>query len=165
MVVLARCGVVSREFPIALIYPYLVEDGFGLTTITALLAVITTLSLGEQRGLSSLVLCDLVLCVCQNSVFGVGRCDRERLTLLAVLALAVGAASLRYVDLRRLLATDSNQECLCVASIKSFPIYLSSTWMSGVVAARSRIRYAIDSIVQALERLRRVSKIGQTVTS
>jgi hypothetical protein len=46
----------------------LVEDGLGLTTITALLAVITTLSLGEQRGLAGLVLCDLVLGVCACSV-------------------------------------------------------------------------------------------------
>lgn len=30
----------------------LVEDGLGLTTITALLTVITTLTLGVQRGLS-----------------------------------------------------------------------------------------------------------------
>lgn len=29
----------------------LVEDGLGLTTVTALLTVITTLSLGSQRGL------------------------------------------------------------------------------------------------------------------
>lgn len=29
----------------------LVEDGLGLTTVTALLPVVTTLSLSEQRGL------------------------------------------------------------------------------------------------------------------
>lgn len=29
----------------------LVEDGLGLTTITALLSVVTALTLGEQRGL------------------------------------------------------------------------------------------------------------------
>lgn len=46
-------------------HPYLVEDGLGLTTITTLLAIITTLSLGEQRGFAGLVLCDLVLSVCQ----------------------------------------------------------------------------------------------------
>lgn len=39
----------------------LVEDGLGLTTVTALLAVVTTLTLGEQGGLASLVLGDLVL--------------------------------------------------------------------------------------------------------
>lgn len=32
----------------------LVEDRLGLTTVTGLLAVITTLSLGEQRGLDML---------------------------------------------------------------------------------------------------------------
>ena len=36
---------------------YLVENGLGLTTVTGLLAVITTLSLCEQRGLSCLVFC------------------------------------------------------------------------------------------------------------
>lgn len=85
----------------------LVEDGLGLTTITALFPVVTTLTLGEKgslynsqysgrfrRGsfagrsrrlsnLSGLVLGDLVLGV-----------------LLALLALAVCAASLRNVDLR-----------------------------------------------------------------
>ncbi len=29
----------------------LVEDGLGLTTVTALLSVVTALTLGEQRGL------------------------------------------------------------------------------------------------------------------
>lgn len=60
----------------------LVEDRLGLTTITGLLAVITTLSLSEQRGLASLVLGDLVLGV-----------------LAALLALAVGVAGLGNVDL------------------------------------------------------------------
>jgi hypothetical protein len=32
-----------------------VEDGLGLTSVTGLLAVITTLTLGEQGGLSCLV--------------------------------------------------------------------------------------------------------------
>jgi hypothetical protein len=40
---------------------HLVEDRLGLTTITTLLAVIATLSLGEQRSLARLVLCNLVL--------------------------------------------------------------------------------------------------------
>ena len=35
---------------------YLVEDGLGLTSVTGLLAVITTLTLREQRSLASLVL-------------------------------------------------------------------------------------------------------------
>lgn len=60
----------------------LVENRLGLTTITALLAIITTLSLGEQRGLAGLVLRNLVLGV-----------------LAASLALAKGLACLRDVDL------------------------------------------------------------------
>jgi hypothetical protein len=60
----------------------LVEDGLGLTTVTALLSVVTALTLGEQRGLASLVLGDLVLCV-----------------LAALLALAVGVSGLGNVDL------------------------------------------------------------------
>jgi hypothetical protein len=59
----------------------LVEDGLGLTTVTGLLAVISTLTLGEQGGLSSLVLGDLVLGV-----------------LAALLALAVGVTGLGNVD-------------------------------------------------------------------
>lgn len=62
----------------------LVEDGLGLTTITALLPVITSLTLGEQGGLASLVLGDLVLGV-----------------LAALLALAVGVTGLGNVDLIR----------------------------------------------------------------
>ena len=38
----------------------LVEDGLGLTTITGLFSVITTLSLSEEGSLSSLVLGDFV---------------------------------------------------------------------------------------------------------
>lgn len=60
----------------------LVENGLGLTTITALLSVVTALTLGEQRGLASLVLGDLVLGV-----------------LAALLALAVGVSGLGNVDL------------------------------------------------------------------
>lgn len=60
----------------------LVEDRLGLTTITGLLAVVSALSLGEKRGLASLVLSDLVLGV-----------------LLALLALAVGLTGLGNVDL------------------------------------------------------------------
>jgi hypothetical protein len=76
-----------------------VEDRLGLTTITALLAVITTLPLGEQRGLSSLVLRDLVLRVYPVSVFA-SSAGSMRLTLLAVPALAVGSSGLGNVDLR-----------------------------------------------------------------
>lgn len=60
----------------------LVEDGLGLTTITALLSVVTALTLGEQRGLASFVLGDLVLGV-----------------LAALLALAVGVSGLGNIDL------------------------------------------------------------------
>jgi len=63
----------------------LVEDGLGLTTVTGLLAVISTLTLGEQGGLSSLVLGNLVLGV-----------------LAALLALAVGVTGLGNVDLRKI---------------------------------------------------------------
>jgi hypothetical protein len=59
-----------------------VEDRLGLTTVTGLLAVVTTLSLSEERSFSSLVLGNLVLGV-----------------LLARLALAVGLAGLGDVDL------------------------------------------------------------------
>lgn len=38
----------------------LVENGFGLTTISGLFTVVTTLTLGEEGGLSGLVLGDLV---------------------------------------------------------------------------------------------------------
>lgn len=60
----------------------LVEDGLGLTTVTGLLAVVTALTLGEEGGLASLVLGDLVLGV-----------------LAALLALAVGVTGLGNVDL------------------------------------------------------------------
>lgn len=53
----------------------LVEDWLGLTTVTALLTVVSSLTLGKQGSLTSLVLGDLVLGV-----------------LLAVLALAVGSS-------------------------------------------------------------------------
>lgn len=61
----------------------LVEDRLGLTSVTGLLSIVTTLSLGEKRSLSSLVLGDLVLSV-----------------LLAGLALAVGLTGLGNVDLK-----------------------------------------------------------------
>lgn len=53
----------------------LVENWLGLTTVTALLTVVSSLTLGKQGSLTSLVLGDLVLGV-----------------LLAVLALAVGSS-------------------------------------------------------------------------
>jgi hypothetical protein len=60
---------------------FLVENRLGLTTETRLLAVITTLSLGKQRGLSGLVLSHLVGGV-----------------LAALLGRAEGVASLGNVD-------------------------------------------------------------------
>ena len=43
---------------------FLVENRFGLTTITLLFSIITTLSLGVQGSFSGLVLGDLVGAVC-----------------------------------------------------------------------------------------------------
>lgn len=56
---------------------FLVENGLGLTTETGLLTVISSLTLGEQRGLTCLVLGHLVLGV-----------------LTAVFTLAVGSSGL-----------------------------------------------------------------------
>ena len=47
LVVFALCMIVSLGFVRGIISTDLVEDGLGLTTVTALLAIITTLSLGE----------------------------------------------------------------------------------------------------------------------
>ncbi len=60
----------------------LVEDRLGLTTITGLFAVVTTLTLSEKGSLSGLVLGDLV-----------------RGVLAALLALAVGVAGLWDINL------------------------------------------------------------------
>ena len=57
-----------------------VEDGLGLTTITLLLVVVSSLTLSKVRGLASFVLRDLVPSV-----------------LLASLALAVGSSFFRNV--------------------------------------------------------------------
>jgi hypothetical protein len=75
-----------------------VEDGLGLTSVTRLFAVITTLSLGEQRSLASLVFCHGSVCA---SGCGAGLLTRDLVlgVLLAVLALAVGSSSLGNVDL------------------------------------------------------------------
>jgi hypothetical protein len=57
LVVFALCLGVSRPFlHLECVRSYLVEDGLGLTSVTGLLAVITTLTLREQRSLASLVL-------------------------------------------------------------------------------------------------------------
>lgn len=59
----------------------LVENGLGLTTVTGLLTVVTSLTLGEERSLTRLVLSNLVLGV-----------------LAALLTLAVSLSSLGNVD-------------------------------------------------------------------
>lgn len=59
----------------------LVENGLGLTTETRLLTVVSSLTLSEQRSLTSLVLGDLVLCV-----------------LTALLSLTESLSELRNVD-------------------------------------------------------------------
>jgi hypothetical protein len=82
-----------------------VEDGLGLTTITGLLAVITTLSLGEQRSLSSLVLCPSSVCERNGRYIGLLTGDLVLGVLLAVLALAVGSSGLGNVDLKRIVST------------------------------------------------------------
>ena len=66
---LSGLGLNAQRFPMSELISHnqgedstdlLVEDGLGLTTITGLLAVITTLSLGGERVLALLVLGDLV---------------------------------------------------------------------------------------------------------
>jgi hypothetical protein len=58
-----------------------VENGLGLTTITGLLTVVTSLTLGEERSLTSLVLSDLVSSVLSTlgaltvGVTGLGNID------------------------------------------------------------------------------------------
>ena len=78
---------------------YLVEDGLGLTSVTGLLAVITTLTLGEQGGLSCLVFYIVSVCVGNGCKRGPLTGDLVLGVLLAVLALAVGSAGLGNVDL------------------------------------------------------------------
>jgi len=59
-----------------------VENGLGLTTITGLLTVVTSLTLSEERSLTGLVLSDLV-----------------RSVLSALGTLTVGVTGLGNVDL------------------------------------------------------------------
>ena len=98
--VFALCLGVSRPF----LHPgcvrsYLVEDGLGLTSVTGLLAVITTLTLREQRSLASLVLCAGSVGAWYGLGCGLLTGDLVLGVLLAVLALAVGSAGLGNVDL------------------------------------------------------------------
>jgi hypothetical protein len=69
----------------------LVENGLGLTTITRLLTVVTSLTLSKQRGLTGLVLSDLV-----GSV------------LSALGALTVGVAGLGNVNLHNQILFKKN---------------------------------------------------------
>jgi hypothetical protein len=80
-------------------WTYLVEDGLGLTSVTGLLAIITALSLSEQRSLSCLVLCRLSVCISLGGCVELLTGDLVLGVLLAILALAVGTAGLGNVDL------------------------------------------------------------------
>jgi hypothetical protein len=87
----------------------LVEHWFCLTTITTLLSVVTTLSLGEQRGLSRFHVRLYVLVVFFVEIRGGSylSClvlgDLVLGVLLAVLALAISASCLWNVDLLKKL--------------------------------------------------------------
>jgi hypothetical protein len=94
----------------------LVEDGLGLTTVTALLAVVTALTLGEEGSLAGLVLGDLVLGV-----------------LAALLAFAVRVAGLGNVDLVR-----SGQPMFVPVFINRMPGALLDRWF-GNGAVRNRV--------------------------
>lgn len=94
----------------------LVEDGLGLTTVTALLAVVTALTLGEEGSLAGLVLGDLVLGV-----------------LAALLAFAVRVAGLGNVDLVR-----SGQPMFVPIFINRMPGALLDRWF-GNGAVRNRV--------------------------
>ena len=88
------------------------EDGLGLTSVTGLLAVVTTLTLGEQRSLASLILCAGSVFVWCRSDCGLLTGDLVLGVLLAVLALAVGTAGLGNVDL------NSNCQPMSVAGVR-----------------------------------------------
>ena len=66
LVVFALCVSSASTPQLACGQSYLVENGLGLTSVTGLLAVITTLTLCEQRGLSCLVF--YLVSVCENNV-------------------------------------------------------------------------------------------------
>jgi hypothetical protein len=84
-----------------------VEDGLGLTSVTGLLAIITTLTLREERSLSCLVLCRLSVCASRGGYVELLTGDLVLGVLLAVLALAVGSSGLGNVDLNRLVSAHS----------------------------------------------------------
>jgi hypothetical protein len=84
-----------------------VENGLGLTTITGLLTVVTSLTLSEKRSLTSLVLGDLV-----------------RSVLSTLGTLAVGVTGLGNVDLlskefnMHIHVQDEEKECISWELIK-----------------------------------------------
>ena len=63
---LASCALQSEDDLLGGLGP-LVEDGLGLTSVTGLLTVVTTLTLGEQRSLASLVLWAVSVCASRAS--------------------------------------------------------------------------------------------------
>jgi hypothetical protein len=99
LVVFALCMLLAQITRACLGWTYLVEDGLGLTSVTGLLAIITTLSLSEQRSLSSLVLCSVSVCASLGGCVELLTGDLVLGVLLAILALAVGTAGLGNVDL------------------------------------------------------------------
>lgn len=96
---LARCALQS-QYNLLRRLCFLVENGFGLTTITGLFAIITTLSLREQGRLSDILLGGFLGGAHRATYLsGLVLCDFMLGVLSAVLALAVGASGLGYVDL------------------------------------------------------------------
>jgi len=90
-----------------------VEHRLGLTTVTGLLTVVTTLTLGEEGSLGSMLVlrvrgCLVVVEASHLASLVLG--DLVLGVLLAVLALAVGPARLRDVDL---WAQEYQRACSC----------------------------------------------------
>jgi len=96
---LARCALQSQHNLLCRLR-LLVEDGLRLTTVTGLFAIITTLSLREQGRLRDILLGGPIGGANQEAYLsGLVLCDFVLGVLSAVLALAVGASGLGYVDL------------------------------------------------------------------
>jgi hypothetical protein len=80
-----------------------VEHRLGLTTVTGLLSVVTTLALSEEGSLlNDMLVCDpdvVESCPLWTHLASLVLGDLVLGVLLAVLALAVGPARLRDVDL------------------------------------------------------------------
>jgi hypothetical protein len=129
-----------------------VEDGLGLTTVTGLLAVITTLTLCEQRGLSCLVF--YIVSACEGYVWQRGPLTGDLVlgVLLAVLALAVGSAGLGNVDLRH-TSQHLSDDLLC--SCCGFP-------RTAEHATRADRRYRRERRLRSM-RWRRLVRMGERV--